>query len=181
MTSTTPLSTTTPNDLRNWIDDGSAVLVDVREAGEYEGEYIVGSVSHPLSRLDANHLAESGFSRIVLTCASGARARKAGRILMEAGFKEVSYVDGGLDALKRAAFTVNANKNAPISIMRQVQMIVGGLSVTGALLGYAFHPGFYAIGAIVGLGLLFAGLSATCMMASVLARLSYNQIPNQQT
>lgn len=179
MTSGATINIATPGDLRNWMNDGSAVLIDVRETGEFHGENIVGSVSHPLSRLDVNEISGLTFSRIVLTCASGARARKAAQTLVAAGVDQVSYIDGGTDTLKRAAFDVVTEKNAPISIMRQVQIIVGALSVLGAALGYFVHPGFYAICAFVGAGLLFAGLSGTCMMASLLARLPYNQSFNK--
>lgn len=173
------IQVTTPSELRSWISDGSAVMIDVRESGEFLGENIKGSISHPLSRLNAEHLSKHRADRIVLICASGARARKAGKTLTKAGLDRVWYIEGGLDALKRAAFDVHKSKNAPISIMRQVQMIAGGLSLTGVILGYTIHPGFYAISAIVGSGLLFAGASGTCMMASVLAHLPYNRYSNE--
>jgi rhodanese-related sulfurtransferase len=176
MTAGATVKIATPGELRNWMNDGSTVLIDVRESGEFHGENIVGSVSHPLSRLDVDEISQMAFSRVVLTCASGARAKKAAQALVAAGLDQVSYIDGGIDTLKRAAFDVLIEKNAPISIMRQVQIVVGALSVLGAALGYTVHPGFYAICAFVGAGLLLAGLSGTCMMASMLARLPYNKV-----
>lgn len=175
MTMVRTMNAATPDELRAWMNDDSAVLIDVRETGEFRGERVRGSISHPLSDLDAAKISESHMGRIVLTCASGARARKAAQMLINDGLSQVSYIDGGLDALKRAAFDVITDKNAPISIMRQVQITVGVLSLSGAILGYTIHPGFYAICAFTGAGLLFAGLSGTCMMATVLARLPYNR------
>ena len=175
MTVVQTIDIATPDELRGWIKDNSAVLIDVRESGEFRGERVNGSVSHPLSSLDATKISQTHTGRIVMTCASGARARKAAQILVNAGLNQVCYIDGGMDALKRADFDVVTENNAPISIMRQVQITVGALSLLGVLLGYAIHPGFYAICAFTGAGLLFAGLSGTCMLATMLARLPYNR------
>jgi rhodanese-related sulfurtransferase len=175
MTMVRTINIASPIELREWMNENSALLIDVREAGEFRGEQVRGSISHPLSVLDATKISEMHVGRIVLTCATGARARKAAQILMNAGLDQVSYIEGGLDALKRAAFDVVTERNAPISIMRQVQITVGALSLLGAILGYLVHPGFYAICAFTGAGLLFAGLSGTCMMATMLSRLPYNR------
>ena len=60
--------------------------------------------------------------------------------------------------------------------MRQVQIIAGSLVLTGTLLGIFVAPGFLFLSGFVGAGLLFAGVSGTCMMANILGKLPYNQI-----
>ena len=47
--------------------------------------------------------------------------------------------------------------------------------VVGAALGAMVHPGFYALSAFVGAGLVFAGVSGTCMMARLLALAPWNR------
>jgi len=42
-------------------------------------------------------------------------------------------------------------------------------------LGALVHPGFYALSAFVGAGLLFAGLTDWCGMAMLLAKMPWNR------
>ncbi|EGG99186.1 hypothetical protein imdm_1410 [gamma proteobacterium IMCC2047] len=44
----------------------------------------------------------------------------------------------------------------------------------GVLLGFFVAPGFYGLSAFVGAGLIFAGVSDTCMMGMLLARMPWN-------
>jgi hypothetical protein len=62
----------------------------------------------------------------------------------------------------------------PIAIMRQVQIAAGSLMVIFVLLGQV-APIFRLFAALVGCGLLFAGLTGTCGMALLLARMPWNR------
>ena len=46
----------------------------------------------------------------------------------------------------------------------------------GAVLAWLVHPGFVGLSAFVGAGLLFAGLTDTCGMGLVLARMPWNRV-----
>lgn len=80
------------------LEDGSLVLVDVREAHEFASGHIPGSVSMPLSSFDPDALDVFAGQRIVFICAAGVRslhalnaARAAGRDLSEhyrGGFRD---------------------------------------------------------------------------------------------
>jgi hypothetical protein len=61
-----------------------------------------------------------------------------------------------------------------LPIMRQVQIVAGSLIVLGFLLGL-LAPAWHLLSGLVGAGLIFAGLSGRCGMASLLARLPYNR------
>ena len=87
-----------------------------------------------------------------------------------------AYVlEGGLDAWKQAGLPVDADRKAPIEIMRQVQLAAGSFVVTGALLAATVHPAFIWLSAFVGAGLVFAGASGWCGMAHLLARAPWNR------
>jgi hypothetical protein len=58
--------------------------------------------------------------------------------------------------------------------MRQVQITAGGLVLLGTVLGATVQPLFYGLAAFVGAGLMFAGISGTCAMATVLRRMPWN-------
>ena len=53
-------------------------------------------------------------------------------------------------------------EHAAPDIMRQVQTIAGGLVLFGVLAGSLVSPWFYLIDAVVGAGLLTAGLTGFC-------------------
>jgi rhodanese-related sulfurtransferase len=160
--------------VKSWIDRGECVLIDVREAGEHARENIAGAQLVPLSSFDPAKLPATGGKRLVVHCLSGSRSAKALGQLAAAGIEAVSLT-GGIEAWKAAGLPVRENKSAPLPIMRQVQIVAGSLVVAGAVLGAFVHPGFHALSAFVGAGLVFAGVSGWCGMANLLGLLPYNR------
>ena len=59
--------------------------------------------------------------------------------------------------------------------MRQVQIIVGGLILLGMLLSLAVSHWFLVIPTFLGAGLVFAGATGFCGLATILDRLPYNK------
>jgi hypothetical protein len=59
--------------------------------------------------------------------------------------------------------------------MRQVQLVAGSLMLTGTVLGALVSPWFLLLSGFVGAGLMFAGVTDTCMLGMLLAKLPYNQ------
>ncbi|MCT7990766.1 rhodanese-like domain-containing protein [Laspinema olomoucense] len=164
--------------LKNGLDQQKISLLDVREAGEFAGEHIKGATLLPLSQFDPKSPKLQGGKNIVLYCQSGNRSRQAAQKLLAAGVTEVMQLKGGINAWKQAGYSVEMNKNAPISIFRQVQIVAGTLVFTGTVLGYFVNPGFLILSGFVGAGLVFAGISNTCAMGMLLAKLPYNQVKN---
>jgi hypothetical protein len=64
-----------------------------------------------------------------------------------------------------------------ISLERQVRIAAGLLVVTGAGLGFFVDQRWIALSAFVGGGLVFAGVTDTCGMGMILARMPWNQVP----
>ena len=63
-----------------------------------------------------------------------------------------------------------------ISLERQVRIAAGLLVVTGSALGYFVNPVWIGLAAFVGAGLAFAGITDTCGMGMLLARMPWNQV-----
>jgi rhodanese-related sulfurtransferase len=164
-----------PQSLKQWLDQDQITLIDVREPSEHAGENIPGSILSPLSTFDPVNLPLNGSKPFVLYCQTSNRSGQAAQKLLSAGFEEVMHLQGGLNAWKQAGYPTIVNKNAPISIMRQVQMVAGSLVLIGTLLGVFVSPKFLFLSGFVGAGLLFAGITNTCAMAQLLAKLPYNQ------
>lgn len=153
-----------------------AVFIDVRTPGEYTERHIEGAISHPLSRLDPDsvkRLTGEGRSCIVV-CLSGSRATRAAEKLSRAGLNAVHVLDGGIERWETAGLPVVHGRKS-MSLERQVRIAAGSLVFIGTILGVTVHPGFLALPAFVGAGLVFAGLTDTCGMGMLLAKMPWNQ------
>lgn len=86
-----------PLTARRWVDDGEAILVDVRESDEFEMERIPGSLLAPKSAFDAAHFPRAPGKKVVLVCLVGRRSVEVGEWLKAAGYPEPAYsLDGGI-------------------------------------------------------------------------------------
>ncbi|MCC6468249.1 MAG: rhodanese-like domain-containing protein [Alphaproteobacteria bacterium] len=161
--------------LKAALDRGEVRLVDVREPDEHARERIPGATSMPLSRFDPAALSPVTGKKLVLHCATGTRSAEAARRLQAAGVGEVTQLAGGIAAWKRSGYPLAADPGARLPIMRQVQIVAGGLALSGTVLGFTVHPWFFILSGAVGAGLMLAGITGTCMMANLLMKLPYNR------
>ncbi|MBM5801390.1 MAG: DUF2892 domain-containing protein [Cyanobacteria bacterium K_DeepCast_35m_m2_023] len=60
--------------------------------------------------------------------------------------------------------------------MRQVQIAAGSLVLLGVILSQVAAPGWIWLSAVVGAGLVFAGISGFCGMARLLAAMPWNRV-----
>lgn len=93
--------------LLDWVRRDEVVLVDVREADEFEEERIPGSVALPLSRFDAGMLPAVPGKRTVLTCFIGGRSAQAAERMFAAGHREALHLEGGLFGWKEAGLSTD--------------------------------------------------------------------------
>ena len=154
-------------------------LIDVRTGAEFGGSHVAGAHSMPLGRLSAEsvRMARGGAAAgtpLYVMCRSGQRSRLAVEQLRGQGVEEAVGIEGGLLAWEAAGFPVERGARQVMSLERQVRIAAGTLVVLGAALGTWVHPGFYGLSAFVGAGLVFAGVTDTCGMGLVLARMPWN-------
>lgn len=162
-----------PAKAKELIDRG-AVLIDIREFDEHARSRIPAARHAPLSRLERIEI-ESKAPAVIFHCRSGNRTASNAAQLAQCTDYDAFILDGGIDAWRAAGLPVNESKGQPIEIMRQVQIAAGSLAFAGVALGTYVHPGFYALAAVVGAGLVFAGVSGSCMMARLLALAPWNR------
>ena len=81
------------------------VLLDVREAKEYDGRRLPNAIHIPLSQLKdrAGELAKSAARPVVVYCDRGQRAKSAAGALKRAGFERIYVLAGGQKAWKDAS------------------------------------------------------------------------------
>jgi rhodanese-related sulfurtransferase len=161
--------------LKEWLESESVLLVDVREPVEYANEHIPGAISLPLSKFKPEQVRPEPGQRLVLYCQSGKRSAQVSQKLMAAGVAGVSELQDGITAWQTQSYPLVKSKNAPISLFRQVQIVAGSLVLLGTIVGVTVSPWGFILSGFVGGGLLFAGLTNTCAMAMLLAKLPYNQ------
>lgn len=169
------LQTIDAKTLQECLKEGTIILVDVREAAEYSGERIKGATRVSLSNFDSTKIPSSEGKKLVLHCQSGRRSAQAAQKLFADGFHQVTHLEGGLNSWKQAGYPVEKSENAPISIMRQVQIVAGSLVVIGTLLGAFISPWFLILSGFIGSGLVFAGVTDTCALGMLLAKMPWNQ------
>ena len=91
------------------LQEGGALLVDVRESGEYAQLQIPGSRLVSLSRFDTIDLPVSPGQAVVFFCASGNRtSMNARRLAEKAGSAEAYVMQGGISAWRRAGLPVKS-------------------------------------------------------------------------
>jgi rhodanese-related sulfurtransferase len=175
------ISPTMLADLRRKGD--KVTLIDVRTPAEYGEVHVDFAHNIPLDRLDAQAVtALCGDGPAYFVCKSGTRSQKACEKLLAAGLKDVISVEGGTAACEAAGVPVVRGRKV-MSLERQVRIAAGALVAMGAALA-AFGPvapvNWQAIGAglagFVGCGLVFAGITDTCGMAMLIARMPWNQV-----
>lgn len=84
-------------------------------------------------------------------------------------------LEGGLQAWKRAGLPTVTDRNAPLPIMRQMQIAAGSLVLLGVVLATLVSPWFMALSAFVGAGLIVAGVTGFCAMANLLQHMPWNR------
>jgi rhodanese-related sulfurtransferase len=172
MTTLNPISATA---LKPKLDSGEAVLIDIRESDEHAREHVLGARLAPLSAIDAHDFDRDHGKVAVFHCKSGMRTQANAAKLLARGFREAYYLEGGIEAWKQAGLPVHANREAPLEIMRQVQITAGLLILTGVVLGWLVNPIFYGLSAFIGAGLTFAGATGWCGMALMLKAMPWNR------
>jgi rhodanese-related sulfurtransferase len=95
--------------------------------------------------------------------------------LAAAGVASVVNVEGGTLAWEKAGLPVVRGKKA-MSLERQVRIAAGSLVLIGTVLGAFVHPYALGLAGFVGAGLVFAGITDTCGMGMLLARMPWNQV-----
>jgi rhodanese-related sulfurtransferase len=88
----------TPRELSSLISDGeSIIIIDVREADEWEIARIPSARLMPLGALPASAATVDRDADIVVYCHHGVRSEAAAHHLLSAGFHRVRNLVGGID------------------------------------------------------------------------------------
>jgi len=98
-----------PSQATQLINREDAMLIDVREPGEYGAGHILGAKNVPMSRVDTGGADIAGKRKdrpVILYCDSGNRSAKAAAVLRGQGYTRVLNLSGGIGAWQQAGLPV---------------------------------------------------------------------------
>lgn len=91
-----------PQSLKRLIDNGhDIILLDVREAWEYEIVHLKNAKQIPLGKLPQQASLLNPYAEIVVYCHKGMRSLDAAHLLQQLGFKRIKSLVGGIDRWAR--------------------------------------------------------------------------------
>jgi rhodanese-related sulfurtransferase len=173
------VGTVSPQELHNRKLGGQHVdLIDVRTPIEFSEAHVGFARNVPLDQLSpqsTSAASDSAAQPLYVICKAGGRGRQACEKLVAAGVTNVVNVDGGTQAWVQAGLPV-VRARVVVSLERQVRIAAGALVLIGALLSLFAHPFWMALPAFVGAGLVFSGITDTCGMGLLLAKMPWNRI-----
>ena len=91
-----------PMTLKKRLEEGSVILIDVREPNEHAREHIEGAKLVPLSRFQVENFAGLRDKTAVFHCQSGGRTTANAQLLASKGFRDAYQLGGGIVAWKAA-------------------------------------------------------------------------------
>ncbi len=94
------------------INREDAIVIDVREQGEYSQGHIPNAKHIPLSAIEqrAKELEPHKNTPVILCCATGARSAGASATLRKLGFEQVFNLQGGMGAWQQAGQPVSRKR-----------------------------------------------------------------------
>ena len=161
-----------PKELCDALKKG-AKTIDVRTPVEFREMHVDGAVNLPMDRLDISQFDKE--ETVYVLCQGGGRAGRTCAMFEAAGYNAVIKVEGGTLACEADGLSMVRGKKA-VSLERQVRIAAGSLVLLGAVLSHFVAAPWIALSGFVGAGLIFAGVTDTCGMGMMLARMPWNQV-----
>lgn len=162
------------------LQDGEAVLIDVREADEFKSSHIPYAYSIPLVGV-AEGVAKLNIpkdKKVLFQCLKGKRGEMAcDKVCGNGGLhNEVYNIEGGIEAWKKADLPlIGSGSVSRLSIFRQVQIILGAMLI--ALIGAGIFGSLTAlyIALVFSTAFFVAGLTGFCGLAALLSKMPWNK------
>lgn len=94
------------------INRDDALVIDVREAGEFASGHILNARHIPLADLEKRigELEKFKDKPVIVNCQSGGRSGSACTVLKKAGFASVHNLEGGIGAWEQAGMPISRKK-----------------------------------------------------------------------
>ena len=164
------------------ISNKEPLYIDVRTPQEFETVHISGARNIPLPDLHKylDELKTLSHERpIMLVCRTQNRVKIAYEYLTNNGITKCDILEGGITDWVAQEKPVIKGQHR-ISLEGQVRAITGSLIILGVVLAVTISTWFLLLPTLVGIGLLHAGLTDSCLMGMLLSKLPLNRIGNSR-
>jgi rhodanese-related sulfurtransferase len=92
-----------PQQTLDAVNDGTAILLDIRNIHEFAAERIPGALLAPMAELQPHALPAQDTKTIILQCRSGGRTAALAEQMLNAGIVDsIAHLEGGILAWKAA-------------------------------------------------------------------------------
>jgi len=175
------MKTIRPEHLKHELASGQRYqLIDVRTPQEFAEAHLPGAVNVPMEEVDGRLGDLHTHDPVILVCQSGRRAGITCETL-EIVRSDVAVLEGGTDAWTDLGYPTIGAGAPRLSLMRQVQLVVGPTVLAGSLLAAFVDPRWAFLSAFFGIGLTFAGATGWCGLALFLAKAPWNRARRSTT
>lgn len=155
-------------------NDETGILIDVRTPLEFSSQHAIKALNYPLDQLDIKKVESvANGKKVGLLCQSGGRAAKAYEKLSHSSL-DLILIEGGTQAWVQSGLPTYEGKKV-MSLERQVRITAGFIVLSGIVVSKVFVPGAEYVSAFVGAGLIFAGITDSCAMGLLIAKMPWNQ------
>jgi rhodanese-related sulfurtransferase len=173
------MQTISPRELADKASNGKPLdLIDVRTPAEFREIHATCARNIPLDSFEPTAVLKSRLAPsdepLYVICKAGTRTKTACDKLAAAGFANAVQVEGGTTAWAASGLPVVRGEKKAMSLERQVRIAAGSIVLVGCILGWYVYPAFFGLSAFVGAGLVFSGVTDTCGMGMVLAKMPWN-------
>ena len=179
MKTTADVRTVASVEIQKLLDAGYTLdLIDGRTPAEYREIHAVGAVNVPLDEIEPERMMaerSDDTEPLYFICRSDSRGKQACEAFHAVGYTNVVNVAGGTVAWSDLGLPVKQGK-ASVSLERQVRIAAGVLVLSGVVLDLLHHPAWTALSAFIGVGLTYSGITDTCGMAMILAKMPWNRV-----
>lgn len=169
------MQTIIASELKNLLEKGEALLIDVREVEEYKFEHISGSILLPLNEISVEKI-PSRSKPIILYCRSGKRSTYAAQKLLEQDPNlEIFSLEGGIIAWRTEELPTKSISRQILSVEQQMRLLLGS-SILIALIGIIINPIFHLLILLIALEQIYAGLTNRCWIVYLISKMPWNKL-----
>ena len=160
--------------LRQRLDNGDAVVVDVRTTGEFASGHIARSINVPMDEIEARLEDIPTGGKVVLICQTWQRSKMTYDRL-KGRLDKVVCLDGGIDSWTRSGQPVVRSVRTSMALDRQAQIGASVIILASVGLGAFVSPYWFYLALVPGVGLMLAGTARFCLMGTILAAMPWNK------
>ncbi len=152
---------------------GTFQFIDVRSPSEFASGHVPGAVNIPMDQIESRLADVRSDWEILLICQMGKRARMTAALLEQCR-RDITVLEGGTNSWVKAGLPLVASVKSRWSLERQVRFAAGFFALAGAILALFVNTHWLYLCGVIGLGLVFAGLTDFCPMGEILSKMPWN-------